>query len=108
MRMDYHSVILMYTFVNNDNLTAEFLRLIRDNFKSLKKLNESAYALPCNNINEIVNKIKDSYEFAVKQYPSEGDDYVSIFYSPHLANQKSKEKLDKIVENHIIGKVFPE
>lgn len=106
MRMDYYCVILIYTFVDNDELDSEFLRLIKNEFKDCIQINESTYVINDIDYNGVAEKIKVLYDNATKQYPSKGNDYVSILYAAMLANINNKDKYDRIVEQHIIGTSF--
>lgn len=99
--MEYHSVILLYTFVDNKELDAEFLSLLKNEYECIR-LNESTYALKSIDYIEIAKKVKDIYKNATEKYPSQGEDYISLLYAAKLANENDKEKSDRIVENRII------
>ena len=101
MPMEYHSVILLYTFVDNKELDSEFLSLLKNEYEYIR-LNESTYALKSIDYLEIAEKVKDIYKKAIKKYPSRGEDYISLLYAAKLANENDKEKSDRIVENRII------
>ena len=99
--MEYYSVILLYTFVDNKELDAEFLSLLKNEYECIR-LNESTYALKSIDYIEIAKKVKDIYKNAIEKYPSQGEDYISLLYAAKLANENDKEKFDRIVENRII------
>ena len=101
MPMEYHSVILLYTFVDNKELDSEFLSLLKNEYEYIR-LNESTYALKSIDYKEIAEKVKDIYKNAIEKYPSQGEDYISLLYAAKLANENDKEKFDRIVENRII------
>ena len=101
--MNYYSVILMYTFVDNKELDAEFLRLIKQKYTDCSEINESTYAINCIDFRKLACEIKNIYHEAIMKYPSKGRDRVSIMYAAMLADIKIKEKSDKIVEYLIIG-----
>ena len=100
--MEYHSVILLYTFVDNKELDSEFLSLLKNEYDECIRLNESTYALKSIDYKEIAEKVKDIYKNAIEKYPSRGEDYISLLYAAKLANENDREKFDRIVENRII------
>ena len=99
--MEYHSVILLYTFVDNKELDSEFLSLLKNEYEYIR-LNESTYALKSIDYIEIAKKVKDIYKKAIKKYPSRGEDYISLLYAAELADENNRERFDRIVENRII------
>ena len=99
--MEYHSVILLYTFVDNKELDSEFLSLLKNEYEYIR-LNESTYALKSIDYIEIAKKVKDIYKKAIKKYPSRGEDYISLLYAAELADENDRERFDRIVENRII------
>ena len=99
--MKYHSVILLYTFVDNKELDSEFLSLLKNEYKYIR-LNESTYALKSIDYLEIAEKVKDIYKNAIEKYPSKGEDYISLLYAAELADENNRERFDRIVENRII------
>ncbi len=99
--MEYHSVILLYTFVDNKELNSEFLSLLKNEYEYIR-LNESTYALKSIDYIEIAKKVKDIYKKAIKKYPSRGEDYISLLYAAELADENNRERFDRIVENRII------
>ena len=99
--MKYHSVILLYTFVDNKELDSEFLSLLKNEYEYIR-LNESTYALKSIDYLEIAEKVKDIYKNAIKKYPSRGEDYISLLYAAELADENNRERFDRIVENRII------
>lgn len=99
--MEYHSVILLYTFVDNEELDSEFLSLLKNEYECIR-LNESTYALKSIDYKEIAEKVKDIYKNAIEKYPSQGEDYISLLYAAKLADENDREKFDRIVENRII------
>ena len=101
MPKKYHSVILLYTFVDNKELDSEFLSLLKNEYKCIR-LNESTYALKSIDYMEIAEKVKDIYKKAIKKYPSQGEDYISLLYAAELADENNRERFDRIVENRII------
>ena len=101
MPMEYHSVILLYTFVDNKELDSEFLSLLKNEYEYIR-LNESTYALKSIDYLEIAEKVKDIYKKAIKKYPSRGEDYISLLYAAELADENNRERFDRIVENRII------
>ena len=101
MPMEYHSVILLYTFVDNKELDSEFLSLLKNEYEYIR-LNESTYALKSIDYIEIAKKVKDIYKKAIKKYPSRGEDYISLLYAAELADENNRERFDRIVENRII------
>ncbi len=101
MPMEYHSVILLYTFVDNKELNSEFLSLLKNEYEYIR-LNESTYALKSIDYIEIAKKVKDIYKKAIKKYPSRGEDYISLLYAAELADENNRERFDRIVENRII------
>ena len=101
MPMEYHSVILLYTFVDNKELDSEFLSLLKNEYKYIR-LNESTYALKSIDYLEIAEKVKDIYKNAIEKYPSKGEDYISLLYAAELADENNRERFDRIVENRII------
>ena len=101
MPMEYHSVILLYTFVDNKELDSEFLSLLKNEYEYIR-LNESTYALKSIDYIEIAEKVKDIYKNAIKKYPSRGEDYISLLYAAELADENNRERFDRIVENRII------
>ena len=101
MPMEYHSVILLYTFVDNKELDSEFLSLLKNEYEYIR-LNESTYALKSIDYIEIAKKVKDIYKNAIEKYPSQGEDYISLLYAAKLADENDREKFDRIVENRII------
>lgn len=101
MPMEYHSVILLYTFVDNKELDSEFLSLLKNEYEYIR-LNESTYALKSIDYIEIAKKVKDIYKKAIKKYPSRGEDYISLLYAAELADENDRERFDRIVENRII------
>lgn len=102
MPMEYHSVILLYTFVDNEKLDSEFLSLLKNEYGECIRLNESTYALKSIDYIEIAKKVKDIYKNATEKYPSQGEDYISLLYAAKLADENDREKFDRIVENRII------
>ena len=102
MPMEYHSVILLYTFVDNEELDSEFLSLLKNEYGECIRLNESTYALKSIDYLEIAEKVKDIYKKAIKKYPSRGEDYISLLYAAELADENNRERFDRIVENRII------
>lgn len=100
--MNYYCIILMYTFVDNKELDAEFLQQVKEKFPDCVQINESAYAINRLECSIVANEIKHIYEESTKEYPSKGKDYVGILYAATLTDEKSKSKFDKIVEQSII------
>ena len=81
-----------------------FLSKIKEAYSETKQLNESAYSLGRIDHTKCENKIRAIYSECIKQYPSKGDDQVSILFSARLINygDGKDENKDTIVELHIV------